>query len=93
MWYYYVGQKVVCIDDTVEEGEPGPYIVKGQIYTVAGFENWWCGALLLILEEMPAPENYNPETDWSHGHNAHFFRPVTNISKFEEILQKIPEEV
>lgn len=94
-WYYYIGQKVVCINDTILEGEPGPYVVKGHIYTVDGFETWWDNSLMLILAEMPPPDNHDPKVDWSRGHNAEYFRPVTNISKLEEILQetKIPEEV
>ena len=82
---FYVGQKVVCVDDRpfFSEGVPVP-LVLGRIYTVAGFDNHDC----LVLVEQPGRNFAGWRSDL--GYQKSRFRPVverkTDISIFKAML-------
>lgn len=90
---FHLGQKVVCIDDGLWPDEPPPYVVKGHIYTISGFEESpaWPGNIFLTFEEFPfvcaAP-------GWTTGYLSTCFRPVrtTDISIFTAMLVPAPRE-
>ena len=83
---FRIGQKVVCIYDWVYPDEPGPYVIKGNIYTVSGFGDWY-GDLTIYFAEMPV---YKSPDGWSDGYDPAYFRPVvekkTDISIFTALL-------
>lgn len=85
---WYVGQKIVCIEDgafdPVDEGvvnTPDP--IKGSVYTINGIDP--DPFLAFRLEELPFNVLYE----------ADCFRPVrtTDISIFTQMLKPVPETV
>jgi hypothetical protein len=93
---FWIGQKVVCVDDrglaaALHQDEVGPLV--GDIYTVRGLicVNGQHGVKL--FEIVNPPHQYWGETR-ECAFYARRFRPVvekkTDISVFEEILQRAP---
>lgn len=102
---WYIGQKIVCINDKLDPGEPGPYLVLNRIYPITGFEEWY-GEIAFILEGMhPCSKEawYAQWEDdmltWCYGYDPKCFRPVeedkkkTDISAFKEILNVKSKEL
>lgn len=86
---FHVGQKVVCVSDNVDPGEPGPYVVKGRVYTVARVYVAWNDSINIELQELNAPE----EDGWDAGYIAANFRPVKeiNLDIFTAMLAPTPK--
>lgn len=92
----YVGQRVVCIDDSLDEWgleNPGKSPVLNHVYTIT-----WVGLcevnhrdILIDLDDCPSPAS----ADWQRGFNADDFRPVdeTRIDVFRNMLHKCNEFV
>jgi hypothetical protein len=89
MFDYEIGQQVVCIDDRVGPDEPGPYVVKGCIYTICDrwvdemFMDVSCQRreqvlVLAFAEFPPLTSRYQDSGDfrWSSGYDARVFRPL-----------------
>jgi len=79
---FVVGQKVVCVDDSIRPGrvrQAGHDIRKGQIYTVYGFQISRSGDLNVELVELPHPNGYFPSR----------FRPVTDISDPQKLVADV----
>jgi hypothetical protein len=99
---FHIGQKVVCVDDSPPPpGRPvyWPMVVKGQVYTIVGFDiedSARCGIGLILAE---ARLGFIPPWKGEMGWRRTRFRPVqerkTDISVFTEILTKTkaPEPV
>lgn len=88
---FYVGQKVICIDNLCRSGIPIPgynYVSLNTVYTVRDiFQNPYDGRTLLRLTEIknpPFPSGIEP------GFDATRFRPITerktDISIFKRML-------
>lgn len=92
---FRVGQKVVCVDDSRLPDEPGPYVVKGNVYTI-----------IEIYEEDTIQEGVSPhllfaelpvvEKDpWTRGYFAGCFRPAvegktdTGMAILKQILSDV----
>jgi hypothetical protein len=86
---FRIGQKVVCIDDSIEHDEPGPHTVKGRIYTISSMPLWE-NEPTLLFEELPP--HWDP--NWSTGYNPECFRPIveTDISVFTAMLKPVKVE-
>ena len=94
---FHVGQKVVCVDDSVGQLTRQRELVKGSIYTVRSLPPWSNG---LYLQEIVLPK-----ADFGawEGHEISFFstrfRPIverkTDISALTAILNghRVPESV
>lgn len=85
---YYIGQRVICINDTPNDYEPVIYPKKGRTYTIRAFNP---PGRSIHLEEI-----VNKPRDYSSGfHECYFylwrFRPVherkTDISIFTAMLK------
>jgi len=92
---WYVGQRVVCINDKTEETEPGPYVVRGRIYTIRQIlmeMDWNRGeeTPTFILEELPI----NPVANWGLGYDADHFRPLRDdeVEVDEKIERIVPRK-
>lgn len=94
---FYIGQKVVCIDDS-----SNTFILKlhlrcwhhlkiGEVYTISGFDPEGVDAVYLI----EIPELVISGWDFPVGWGVERFRPLvekkTDISVFQQMLQKVPE--
>jgi hypothetical protein len=88
---FYVGQKVVCVNDRASHGFPQNDmggLTAGQIYTVSkvGVRSWLDGAPCIFVAEIF-------RGDSERGFWEHRFRPVvdrkTDISIFTKILNDV----
>lgn len=89
---FHVGQRVVCIDDTHLPEEPGPYVVKNQIYTIQSIEaGYYTGLPVLCFEGLNNEPAQTESVDWDQGYNPDHFRPVVEKSTEAgmEILRKL----
>jgi hypothetical protein len=92
---FRVGQKVVCVDDTnyhpdSGNGEMGGELpVKGNIYIVSatGLTN------PVDPNNLPCIHVEGLDRDDEYPLWAHRFRPLTDISIFEEMLKKKPHQL
>lgn len=97
---FYVGQKVVCINDRRGDFRQANYhyatnnfwaLKKGEIYTVSELLDHPDGSSTMKLVEIPDRDC----KDW--GYNRERFRPLvekkTDISIFKEMLNKTPLEL
>ena len=91
---FYVGQKVVCVDDGPSgfTGRANRVLTKGQIYTVSkSWEHAYRGAPVVLLAEV------DPDKPYHECFSAARFRPVvdrkTDISIFTAMLNTKPVEV
>lgn len=79
---FYVGQKVVCIDDKPDPLGRPIWVKKDEIYTISDIF-FWCHCMALRLTE--APSNFN-----LIGWKSDMFRPIvekkTDISIFTALL-------
>ena len=104
---FRVGQKVVCVDDSVSGRTGLPTgLVKGAIYTVRGFS--WHPTVSppygVLIEEISFPDHRTSVGDEAGFHHARF-RPVqerkteTGMAILREILDResyqdrVPERV
>lgn len=92
---FYVGQKVVCVDDRpARDGFPMP-IARGSVYTVARFDPSFCldGHQSLELIEVTPPAR----PFFTAAFRATRFRPLvkrkTDISVFKTLLRPVDELV
>lgn len=89
---FHVGQKVVCIDDHILPGEPGPYVIRNAVYTIRSIneEPPWITLLFFELPPVWVP-------GWCTGYGIYAFRPLierkTDISIFTEMLTPTKETV
>lgn len=90
---FRVGQKVVCVDDSIGCWVKHKTLEAGRVYTIRGFDVVdVVGHPGVFLEEV-INENYPPCTRWSDieiSYRPERFRPVierkTDISIFTEML-------
>lgn len=80
-----IGQQVVCIDDRLYPGEPGPHVVKGAVYTISSINREHTFTTLLFHEFA-----VNVVEGWCVGYLAECFRPLrkTDISALTKILKR-----
>lgn len=86
---FHVGQKVVCIDDRLEDGEPpSPNAVKGGVYTITEVLDFPGHGCALNFSEL----YYPGDRCWFPGFKAECFRPVktTSIETFRQMLRPVP---
>ena len=79
---FYIGQKVVCIDDKIKKFRVGE-LKEDTIYTVKGFNDYDKG---LILREIKSPAH----------HGAYLnerFIPLSAYSKNAEALEQLFKEL
>ena len=89
---FYVGQKVVCVDDNhfgLDLGETAPR--RGVIYTIRAFHG--DGDAIFLNEIVNKPHFYNcgtvfAECSWLTCR----FRPLTDISVFQKILDDVTKQ-
>lgn len=85
---FYVGQKVVCVNDDPDNYGRPVIVVKGQVYTVSRAFDWLGVRALLFVEVSPGGEP---------GWCASRFRPVverkTDISIFTAMLNPSDKRV
>lgn len=78
---FYVGQKVVCVDDSPTPlGVPVPF-TRGEAVTVSGFS----GPACVFLSEHPG---HFPAA----GYYSHRFRPLTDQKKSVSFTQGAPRD-
>ena len=87
---FYVGQKVVCVDTFPYKGKPGG-INEGEVYTIREIVDFISPDLqrhgiCVYLKEVIRPPWHGVEVPFF----AKRFRPVTDISIFEEMLNNAP---
>lgn len=86
---FYVGQKVVCVDDT-PRSQKTYGLTRGRIYNVRGICENARGEVGLQLEEILIPEKLMNGDE--RGFYVDRFRPIqerkTDITVFTEILRK-----
>lgn len=87
-YYWYINQKVECINDSGWEKEPQPTTRGGEIYTISGFMEE-AGEITLLFHElnngMDVKDWYRKYPGWTYGFDQANFRPITDISQFTEI--------
>lgn len=81
---FRVGQKVVCIYDK-GQGCP-PFVKVNEVYTIASMRERWIGTCLEFVE---LDTSKAPTTACFP---AKYFRPVTSISTFTDMLSKVKED-
>jgi hypothetical protein len=86
---FHVGQKVVCVDDTLRDRPfwRGQDLVKGKIYTIADVYLSFARKIPAVrLAEIDNP--IFPPSGRPYGYYAHRFRPVktTSIEQLERLL-------
>lgn len=77
---FYVGQKVVCIDDAMHSFNAiKPALSKGTVYTIAGLQDVGKENFKLVLAEQPGQDrDGNLHADF--GYRATRFRPLIEKS-------------
>lgn len=97
---FYVGQKVVCIDDRPSLDYLGVTMpVKDAIYTIHHISDGYRdGNIGLHLAEIPDDVFFNDDPNQPIGFNPKRFRPLvekkkTDISIFIDILKQVEEKV
>lgn len=92
---FYVGQKVVCVDDSLEKGQSHTGLVTGAIYTVSKVLPWSdrYGTYGVYVEEARAIATAHFSDSFRHNR----FRPIverkTDISCFTDMLKPADERV
>ena len=91
MYNFHVGQKVVCVDARPPRHGGNWRLIKGDVYTIRGFDDEDEDDIGLYLEEIPddpVPIEWKMPRGWAIAR----FRPVktTNISILTAMLVPTP---
>lgn len=81
---FHVGQKVVCVDDS-NFGPHGPWVVKGQIYTVKRIDVV-CGPGISV-HELPSEDKHS-----FYYWRMSRFRPLTDTSQSTSFTTGAPRD-
>lgn len=94
MALFFVGQRVVCIDDDWDHDDDCKnYPVKGCVYTIRGFGDSPDPGESIFLEEIVNPPYDYPQWGrWEPSFLIERFRPVknTSIEVFQSLLAPTP---
>ena len=85
---FYVGQKVVCVNDSWVTNRPDTRPVKGIVYTIRGIDGDERGTSIYLVE-IVNPARMVREGLFEVSFWAWRFRPVTDISTLQAIVAEV----
>lgn len=94
---FHVGQKVVCVDDWVDQPKQWVPLKRGAIYTVSGFGEA-PGHILLLEQANPWRWHDGSDAGGDYGYRSRRFRPVAypkqslahDVQLFTKIADRVP---